>query len=184
MRNKSNAEITFTPLNMTHLNSGSSVLCFSEKLHCHSICVCVFHQSLNFMRYIQRNELKDRQCTHCHCNLFLKYVQDFLTMPHVLHVKLRRLRLKYKVCQCSFKLELVEEGGVGKAAAWPPGKTLQLSPLQLFPFDLPNLSFKEEGIQSSQTDTSWYSYPDTHFTMCAHKLLAYATKCPYVCNIN
>lgn len=36
---------------------------------------------------------------------------------------------------CSFKLELLTRGkrGVGTAAAWPQGKTLQLSPLQLLP---------------------------------------------------
>lgn len=77
-----------------------------------------------------------------------------------------RLRFIYVGCHCSFKTALLTRGGgVGTAAAWPPGRTLQLSPLQLFPFDLPNLPFKEESIQSCHIHTSEYFSPGTNSSM-------------------
>lgn len=71
-------------------------------------------------------------------------------------------------CRCSFRSELLTRGGGGQLQHGHQAK-LQLSPLQLFPFDLSNLPFKEESVQSCHTDTPVYFSEGTNSTVCKYQ---------------
>lgn len=91
--------------------------------------------------------------THMKCD-FLFY--DFVILSHVLHVTLNREWDLQQAYMQQFQIGALDEGekGGGTAAAWPPGKNSTVISSPTAPFDLPNLPFKEESIQSCHTDTS------------------------------
>lgn len=160
-------------------NSGAVVLCTSEHIItktselCHTIADGVSHHWLCILCILPSNKRQrshryeicfySRIFSHCHVSCMLNWTEVEI----------------YSI-YCSFKLELLTRGkrGVGTAAAWPQGKTLQLSPLQLLPLISLICHLKKKASRAAtQTCLSRHTL---HCVYVSKSIMKYITKCLYM----